>query len=84
MASHRILFLAPSMQGKGGVTEFCRMLIANLGPEFEADHQTIANRPGTQNPLRRVGHFFGDYLGLRKKLRGSYAISIRHSGAWHC
>ena len=71
MVPNRILFLAPSMQGKGGVTEFCRMLLANLGSEFEVDHMTIANRPGIRSPLRRVGHLFGDYFRLRKKLSGS-------------
>lgn len=71
MASHRILFLSPSMQGKGGVVEFCRMLVANLGSDFEVDHLTVANRPGVRSPLKRVGHFFGDYFRLRKKLKGS-------------
>lgn len=59
------------MQGKGGVVEFCRMLVANLGSDFEVDHLTVANRPGIRNPLRRVGHLFGDYFKLRKKLKGS-------------
>jgi len=71
MTSHRILFLSPTMQGKGGVVEFCRMLVANLGPDFEVDHLVVANRPGIRNPLRRVGHFVGDYFKLRKKLKGS-------------
>jgi glycosyltransferase involved in cell wall biosynthesis len=71
MNPHRILFLAPSLEGKGGVVEFCRMLVSNLGPDFAADHLTIANRPGVRNPLRRVGHFCGDYIQLGKKLKGA-------------
>jgi glycosyltransferase involved in cell wall biosynthesis len=47
------------------------MLVDNLGSDFEVDHLTVANRPGVQNPLRRAGHFFGDYARLRKKLRDS-------------
>jgi len=71
MAFHRILFLSPSMQGKGGVVEFCRILMANLGADFEVDHLTVANRPGVRSPLKRVGHFFSDYFRLKKKLKRS-------------
>jgi glycosyltransferase involved in cell wall biosynthesis len=78
MASHRILFLSPSMQGKGGVTEFCRMLVANLGPDFQVDHLTVANRPGVRSPLKRAGHFVGDYFRLRKKLKESPWYSLCH------
>jgi glycosyltransferase involved in cell wall biosynthesis len=59
------------MQGKGGVVEFCRMLVDNLGPDFEVDHFTVANRPGVRNPLKRAGQSFGDYVRLKKKLRES-------------
>jgi glycosyltransferase involved in cell wall biosynthesis len=78
MSSHRILFLSPSMQGKGGVVEFCRMLVDNLGPDFQVDRLTIANRPGVRNPLRRAGHFIGDYFRLRKKLKESPRYSLCH------
>jgi len=78
MESHDILFLSPSMQGKGGVAEFCRILVANLGPEFRVDHLTVANRPGVRSPFRRAGHFVSDYFRLRKKLKGPARYSLCH------
>ncbi|UCE40728.1 MAG: glycosyltransferase family 4 protein [Candidatus Aminicenantes bacterium] len=77
MSPQKVLFLSPSMQGKGGVVDFCQMLIENLDPSFEVDHFIVANRPGNRNVLKRLNYLLGDFLKLRKRLK-SHRYSLVH------
>jgi len=68
MHIYRILLMFPSWENKGGVTNFCKLLIKNLNSNFNIDHLEIGNRAANKSLIKRLYFFYKNTLKLRKKL----------------
>ena len=49
-----ILILAPSLEIKAGVADFCRMLIDNLSPDFQVFHLRVGRKSINTNFIKRL------------------------------
>ena len=66
--NYKILIMFPSLEDKGGVVSFCRLLMENLASPFHVEHLMIGNRPGNQNLMKRLSFIFHDSLSLKRML----------------
>ena len=52
--TYKILLISPSFESKGGVSDFCRMLVNHLNPGFQVRQLNVGNFPGNNNILKRT------------------------------
>jgi glycosyltransferase involved in cell wall biosynthesis len=60
LPEYQILLISPSLIGKGGVADFCKLLIQNIQINFKIDSIEVGNRPGNRFFLKRILYFFQD------------------------
>jgi len=57
---YQILLISPSLRRRGGVIDFCKLLIQNIQINFKIDIIEVGNRPGNRFFLKRILYFFQD------------------------
>lgn len=76
--NHSILLISPFLTrggAKGGVADFCDLLMKYLGSDFYVDNLRIGRRQDTGAGLSRLPHFLGDMGRFTAKLmRGNYDL----------
>gem|GEM_PF-1857175 len=68
-AEYRLLMIAPSLEKKGGVADFCRMLIRNLSHDFQVFYFGVGGEQEKYSVAIRVIRFLQSLYQLAKIIR---------------
>jgi len=69
---YNILLLFPPVEYKGGVVDFCRMLINNLSSDFQVDHFNIVTQLGKKGFIKRPLYLIPSVYKLIKSLLSNH------------
>lgn len=86
MSKYRLLILGPSFKRRAGVSDFCRMFLANLTADFCADYLVVGNRPANRSFLKRFLYLTDSAIRLVRSLKKNHydIIHINPSFGIYC